>query len=95
MARIIAFAAENLEKIPAILNVGSGIEYTVDECYSITAKILDYRGKFVHDLSKPSGIGRRLLDVKLMHKTGLFAQTSLEQGMKETIDYYKTQILQE
>ena len=95
LARIIVFAAENLEKIPAILNVGSGIEYTVNECYDITAKILGYKGKFIHDLSKPSGTGRRLLDVSSMHKVGLFAETPLEQGIKETIDYYRTQILQD
>lgn len=95
LARIIIFAAENPEKIPNTLNVGSGVEYTVNECYETIARILGYSGKFVHDLSKPSGTKRRLLDSSLMRKIGLGATTSLEQGIRETIDYYRTEILQE
>ena len=95
LAEIIIFATENLEKIPLILNVGSGIEYSVNECYETIAKILDYRGTLEHDLSKPSGTTRRLLNVDLMHEIGLYAKTSLEQGIKETIDYYKSHVLKE
>ena len=92
LAKIIVYVAENLEKFPPVMNVGSGIEYTVNECYEIIAKILDYKGNFVHDCSKPSGTNRRLLDVSLMHKMGLNAETSLEDGIKATIEYYKSQI---
>ena len=95
LAKIIISAAENLEKIPVVLNVGSGIEYSVNECYETIAKILDYRGKFEHDLSKPSGTKSRLLNIDLMHRIGLRAETSLEQGIKETIDYYKSHVLKE
>lgn len=95
LAEITVFAAEHLEKIPPILNVGSGTEYTVNDCYETVAKILNYTGKFVHDLSKPSGTNRRLLDVTLMHKVGLFAKTSLEQGLTETVDFYIKHVLQE
>ena len=95
LAKITVFAAENLEKIPDVLNVGSGVEYTVNECYETIARILNYEGKFVHDLSKPSGTNRRLLDTDLMRKIGLNAETSLEQGIRETVEYYRTQILQE
>ena len=95
LAKIISVAAENLETIPPVLNVGTGIDYAVNDCYEIIAKILGYEGEFVHDLSKPSGTSRRLLDVKLMHKVELFAESSLEQGIRETIDYYQTHVLKE
>lgn len=92
VAKIILFAAENLEKIPAVLNVGSGKDYSVDECYQTIAKILNYNGSFIHDLSKPSGTKRRLLDVTLMQNLSLNAETSLEQGLIKTIDYYKNNV---
>ena len=95
LARIISLAAQNLEKIPVILNVGSGVDYTVNECYETIAKILGYDGKFVHDLSKPSGAGRRILNVKLMHEVGLFTETSLAQGIVNTVDYYEKHVLKE
>lgn len=94
LAEIILYAAENLEKFPPLLNVGSGVECTVNECYETIARILNYKGKFVHDLTKPSGTNRRLLDVNLMHRLGLEAKTSLTDGIRQTIDFYETQILE-
>ena len=93
LAKIILFAAENLEKFPAIMNVGTGVEHTVNECYETVAKILGYKGAFVHDTSEPSGTRRRLLDVSLMRGMGLNPETSLEDGIRQTIDFYETHIL--
>lgn len=87
------YAAENLEKFPPLLNVGSGVEHTVNECYETIAETLGYKGKFVHDLTKPSGTNRRMLDVSLMHELGLAAKTSLADGIRQTIDFYETHIL--
>ena len=38
LARIISVAAENLETIPPVLNVGTGIDYAVNDCYETIAK---------------------------------------------------------
>ena len=91
LAEIILYAAENLEKFPPLLNIGSGVEYTVNECYETIARILNYNGKFVHDLTKPSGTQRRILDVSLMHQMGLMSKTSLADGIRQTIDFYEAQ----
>ena len=93
LAKIILYATENLETFPAQMNVGTGVEHTVNECYEIIAKILDYKGAFVHDINKPSGARRRLLDVSLMLQTGLKPETSLEEGIRRTIRFYEDHIL--
>ena len=93
LAEIILYAAENLEKFPPLINIGSGVEYTVNECYETAAEILDYRGRFVHDLTKPSGTSRRIMDVSLMREMGLTAKTSLADGIRRTIEFYETQVL--
>ena len=93
LAEIILYAVENLEKFPPLINIGSGEEHTVNECYETIAEILEYKGKFVHDLTKPSGTNRRLLDVGLMRKMGLIPKTSLEDGIRQTINFYETCIL--
>lgn len=93
LAKIILYAAENLEKFPPLLNIGTGTDHSVDECYKAIAKILDYKGAFVHDTTKPSGTQCRLLDVTLMRGLGLRAKTSLEDGIRQTINFYETHIL--
>ena len=96
LAKIIFHAVENLEKVPAVLNVGSGKDYSVDDCYKTVAKILDYKGKFFYDLSKPSGMQRRLLDVPLLRSLdflNLKSETSLEEGIKKTVEFYKNYVL--
>ena len=93
LAKIIKFVTENLETIPPFLNVGTGTDYSVNECYEMIAKVLNYKCTFVHDLTKPVGKNRRLLSVNLMKSFGLKTETSLFEGIKETVNFYKTQIL--
>lgn len=95
LAKIILYAAENIEKIPGILNVGSGIEYSVDECYKAIAESLNYTGKFFHDLTQPSGTNRRLLDVSALNNLGMKAETNLSVGIQQTVDYYENFVLKE
>lgn len=88
LADCIAYCIENWEKVPVLMNVGLGQDYTVNEYYDIIRKILGYKGDFTHDLTKPVGMKQKLLDVTRAKKIGWTAKTSLEEGIKQTYEYY-------
>ncbi|CAN0601729.1 unnamed protein product, partial [Ectocarpus sp. 12 AP-2014] len=44
MADAIFFAVENFEFIPSVMNIGTGIDYSIKEYYELAAKIVGYCG---------------------------------------------------
>lgn len=78
----------DFENMPNTMNVGLGYDYTINEYYEIIAKVIGYKGEFIHDLSKPAGMKQKLLDIKKQLSYGLKAQFSLEEGIRQTYDYY-------
>lgn len=83
------FAIQNWETIPELINVGTGIDYTINEYYKAIAEILMYSGKFEHDLTKPVGMKRKLVDVTKAASLGWKAKKNLHQGLIEAIQFYK------
>ena len=88
LADFVFYAFENFSALPQNLNVGSGKEYTINEYYRVSAKVVGYEGKFTHDLSKPVGMRRKIIDDTRLRAFGWQAQTSLESGIKQTYEYY-------
>ena len=88
LADCIAYCIKNWEKVPVLMNVGLGYDYTVNEYYETIKKILDYEGNFKHDLSKPVGMMQKLLDVTRAKDIGWTAKTTLEDGVKQTYEYF-------
>ena len=72
-----------------IINVGSGIDYSIKELADIIQGIAGYEGEVKWDTDKPDGMKRKLLDVTKLEKLGWKPQTSLENGLKLTYAYYK------
>ena len=85
----IGFSVKNLEVLPKILNVGTGKDYTIEEYYQIISKVIDYKGRFKYDLSKPSGMKRKLLDVSKAKKLGWKSKYTIQSGIQETYEYFK------
>lgn len=83
-------AMGQIESLPGMINVGPGLDYTINEYYRIGAGIIGYEGEFIHDLSKPAGMRCKLMDVSAVHGLGWKAKTSLEEGMKKTYDYFQS-----
>lgn len=88
LADCVAFTISNWKKVPVLMNVGLGYDYTVNEYYENIKKILGYKGTFTHDLTKPVGMKQKLLDVTRAKDIGWIAKTSLEEGVKHTYEYY-------
>jgi GDP-L-fucose synthase len=87
-ARGLRLAAERYDG-PEPVNLGAGFEITVKDLVSLIAELMDYRGEIVWDTSKPDGQPRRMLDVSKAERLfGFKVETTLEEGLRKTIDWY-------
>ncbi|NNE27250.1 MAG: GDP-L-fucose synthase [Saprospiraceae bacterium] len=64
------------------LNIGTGTDVTIKELALLIKKIVGYEGEIVHDLTKPDGTPRKLLDVKKLNGLGWKAKIDLEEGIE-------------
>jgi GDP-L-fucose synthase len=75
------------------VNLGSGMEISMRALIEIIAEYTGFRGKLVWDTSKPNGQPRRCLDTsRAEQEFGFRATTDFREGLKHTIEWYKTQI---
>lgn len=73
------------------VNIGSGMEISIRELGNLIAHMTGFRGEILWDASKPDGQPRRSLDTrKAEHLFGFRAKRQFEDGLKETIDWYKS-----
>ena len=63
------------------VNVGTGEDLSILELTKLVMQVLGYDAPIEHDLSKPDGTPRKLLDVSRLATLGWTAQTSLEDGI--------------
>ena len=74
--------------MPDVMNVGVGEDHAVNEYYTVIAGIIGYHGRFVHDLSKPVGMARKLVNTARADAWGWRATTLLTDGIKKTYEFY-------
>jgi GDP-L-fucose synthase len=67
---------------PGFVNIGVGEDLEIKELALMIQKIVGYEGEIVHDLSKPDGTPRKLMDVSKLHNLGWKAAISLEEGLR-------------
>lgn len=77
-----------LENPPDVVNAGSGQEISIAALAQLVARITSYQGRIVHDLSKPDGTPRKLLDSSVIHSTGWSPQYDLEKGLRHAYDAF-------
>ncbi len=82
-------AAEHYNKADPV-NLGSGQEISINELVLLIVKLTHFTGEIRWDPTKPDGQPRRCLDVeKAAREFGFRAKTSLEEGLRATIQWYK------
>lgn len=81
-------AITNFDTLPAYMNVGLGHDHTINDYYQAAADVLGYTGGFVHDLSKPVGMARKLVSVERQQTWGWSARHDLRDGIEKTYSYY-------
>jgi GDP-L-fucose synthase len=77
---------------PKIVNIGVGEDISIRDLSMLVKKVVGYEGEVAFDTSKPDGTPRKLLDVARLHSLGWRAATGLEEGIRKTYEWYKTNI---
>lgn len=73
------------------VNIGSGREVLIKDLVDMIVALTGFKGDIKWQASKPNGQPRRMLDVtRAFEKFGFRASTSLEDGLRRTIDWYES-----
>jgi GDP-L-fucose synthase len=70
------------------LNIGTGTDVTINQLAEHIAEIVGWQGRFAHELDKPDGTPRKLLDVTRLTALGWTARIGLEDGLRTTYDWF-------
>ena len=91
LASALVFLLENYDS-PDTINVGVGEDVSIRELAETIAAVVGYTGKLTQDTTKPDGTPRKLLDVSRLTELGWKAQIGLEEGIRETYEWYLTHL---
>ncbi|MDH5632663.1 MAG: GDP-L-fucose synthase [Gammaproteobacteria bacterium] len=78
----------NTEPMCSHINVGTGEDVTIRQLAQTIQTVVGFSGDIVFDADKPDGAPRKLLDVSRLAAMGWRAPTSLEQGLKQSYDWF-------
>jgi GDP-L-fucose synthase len=86
-------AAEVMNE-PTPINLGAGFEIKIKDLVELIVKLTGFQGQVTWDSTKPDGQPRRSLDVSRAAKLlNWRAQTGFEEGLKQTIAWYRSNAL--
>jgi GDP-L-fucose synthase len=88
LADFILFTIDKMEKIPNMLNVGLGTDYTIQEYYETIKDVIGSKSNFSYDLTKPEGMKQKVVDTTLQSNLGWAPKTSLREGIRKTYQFY-------
>lgn len=70
------------------INIGTGEDCTIRELAEAMARATGFTGRLRFDASKPDGTPRKLLDVSRLRALGWSAHIGLEEGLRDTYQWY-------
>ena len=74
------------------LNVGTGKDISIDGLANLISEIVGYKGTINHDVSKPDGTPRKLLDVSRINSLGWKYKTELKIGIDKTYHWFLSKL---
>jgi GDP-L-fucose synthase len=78
------------------VNVGTGSEISIKELVDRITTLMGFQGQIVWDITKPNGQPRRCLDTSRAEQWfGFRAATSLDEGLRRTIEWYRDRMTRE
>jgi GDP-L-fucose synthase len=86
----IALATERYDGDEPV-NIGAGFEISIRDLAELIAELTGFKGRLSFDRTKPDGQPRRMLDVsRAESRFGFTATTDFRDGLRRTIDWYRT-----
>jgi GDP-L-fucose synthase len=86
----IVLAAERYDGAEPV-NLGVGREIAIRDLVELIARLTGFEGEIRWDPSKPDGQPRRALDTsRASERFGFEAETSFDEGLRRTIEWYRT-----
>ncbi|MBM3309371.1 MAG: NAD-dependent epimerase/dehydratase family protein [Candidatus Altiarchaeales archaeon] len=77
-----------------ILNIGSGVETSIKDLITLIAEKMCWRGKILHQKERPGDVRRHISNCFLIRDLfGFYPKVGLNQGLENTIKYYKNNSL--
>ena len=90
LGRAGVYLLENYDDEVAI-NVGVGEDIAIKDLAELIRGVVGFEGDIVWDSTKPDGTPRKLLDVSRIEALGWKAQISLEEGIRQTYEWFQQQ----
>lgn len=92
MAEACVFLMEHFSA-DGFVNIGYGEDISIADLAKTVAKVIGFTGDITHDLSKPDGMPRKLMDSGRINAMGWRASTALEDGIAKTYAWYLDNVL--
>ena len=71
-----------------LLNIGSNESISIKELAKLIKKVVNYEGELSFNSSYPDGNPKKLLDSSKLNSLGWQSSISLEEGIKDTYNWY-------
>ena len=71
-----------------IINVGWGIDQTINELVALITEVVGFNGKLIWDASRPDGTPQKVLDCSKMNKLGWQPRIPLREGLVKTYEWF-------
>ncbi len=88
-AEAILFLMDNYNE-SEFINIGWGIDISIRNLAELIALKAGYKGSINWDTTKPDGMPRKCMDVSRLNTLGYTPKILLEDGIKKTIEEYRT-----
>ena len=95
LANALIFLMQDVTKdmIPEHINVGYGSDISIKNLAETIKNTVGYQGNIVWNTSMPNGTPKKLMDSSKIHALGWKAETSLEEGICATYNWFKEHYL--
>ena len=70
------------------VNLGTGVDYSIEELAEKISAIVKYEGEIVWDISRPDGAPQKLLDSRRIKRFGWQSQIMFDQGLESVYQWY-------
>lgn len=83
--------AQHTQPMLSHINVGTGEDCSIRDLAETLARVTGFDGRIRFDTSKPDGTPRKLLDVSRLRALGWEASIGLEEGLRQTFEWFQDQ----